>query len=127
MAISHGVTTRNAFADQVTTDIDKGSGAGKLQLLDTGDTVLCELTLNKPSFGAASNGIITLITAPAVTGTTVTAGTVTKFRMVDDLDAIIYQGTVTGVSGGGDLEIENDVLGIGDIVTFSSHSYTASP
>jgi hypothetical protein len=120
MAITHIVGTRNSLADQIDADI---GAAGVLRLLD--DTVtLLDIAFSNPAFGAAASGVITVTGTPS--GSVATGGTVDKFEFRSSGGAIVF-GSVTAVSGGGDLEITNTVLVASDTVTVTSLTYTAAP
>jgi hypothetical protein len=81
--------TQNALADALTVAIDAGTAATIKLYTGTqpatantalsGNTLLATFTLDDPSFGAASAGVITLAGVPRTT-TGVAAGTATFFR-----------------------------------------------
>ena len=125
MAISHSTTTRNALADSVGDATDAGAGAGVLVFQSAGAADLCSVPLAADAWGVAANGRITLA-APPGAGIVATAGTTTLFELRDGSAAVIVLGTVSGTSGGGDIEITNQVLAINDEITISSLTYDAA-
>lgn len=113
MAVRLPTGARNAACDAVVDRADAGSAAGKIRIY-TGSqpasandaatgTLLAEVTLQDPAFGAASSGVATLSDPAAVTaGATGTAG---WFRMLDSDNNTVLDGSVTATGGGGDLEL----------------------
>lgn len=122
---------RSSLADALRLLVDAGDGAGKIRVYsgsqpagpDTavaGQTLLAEFTLADPSFGAASNGVVTLASTPRTT-TGVAAGTASWFRMLDSDNVAIADGAVatsdaelnlntTTVSVGVNLEITGGTI-----------------
>lgn len=106
MAIRPANATRSAMANAITTRADLGAGAAKLRIYSgaqpaTGDTapsgtLLVEIPLPDPSFGAAVNGVITLNDPASVNITT--SGTAGWFRIVDSDNNNVIDGSV-GTSG----------------------------
>ena len=129
MAIAYSTTVRNNKMDQVTAAVDGGAGAGLLRIYDgtrpasggTATTLLAELTLSDPSFGAAASGVIT---ANSITGDTSAnaTGTATWFRIVDSNGTFIIDGSV-GTSGS-DLNLDAVSITTGDTVNVSSLTIT---
>lgn len=125
MAVTHGTPTRNAAADAVVDRVDGGAGAGELRLLTAGAAEVATLTFSDPAFGNAASGVAA---AAAITSdSSATGGTVALFAVVDSDANVIFQGTVTGVGGGGDIELSSVVIGAGETVSASAFSYTAMP
>jgi len=98
--------TRSAMADAIETYTDTGAGNAKLRIY-TGSqpasannaasgTLLVEITLVDPAFGAASAGVITLADPAAVAATT--SGTAGWFRVVNPGGATVFDGSA-GTSG----------------------------
>jgi len=108
MAVRLAVATANTLASAVTTAVDAGTGAGTLKIYtgsqpatgDTstgGSTLLATFTLNDPSFGAASNGVITLAGTPKTVAAAAT-GTAGWFRIETSTPGNVLDGSV-GTSG----------------------------
>lgn len=124
MAITHVTAVRNSLADEITTAVDAGAGAGELVLMTSGDTEVATLTMSDPSFGAASGGTIT---ANAISSdTNATGGTIALFKIQDSDANEIIRGTVTATGDGGDIELSSLSITAGDTVEISSFDYTAS-
>lgn len=132
MAITLATATRNAKADAAVDQIDGGTGAGSLQIRSdtrpvsandaaTG-TLLAEVILENPAFGAAASGVATLADPDAVTGAA--AGTATWFRVLDGDDATIFDGSVTATGGGGDLTLATTTISVGLSVDVTGGTYT---
>lgn len=130
MTIAYNTALRNARLDEVTTDLDAGTGAGKLRIYDgtrpaTGGaatTLLAELTFSDPSFPAASSGSMT---ANAITddSSANATGTATWFRLVDSDNNFVMDGDV-GTSGS-DLNLSSTSIASGATVSVSSFVLTA--
>lgn len=139
MAIRISSATQNAMVSAVSTLIDAGSSAAKLRIY-TGSqpagpgtaasgTLLLEVTLNDPSFGAPSTGTITAAQSPALSGTGVAAGTAGWFRIVDSTAAAgsglgVVDGSVTATGGGGDCQLSTTTISVGLAVAITSITIT---
>lgn len=132
MALTLATATRNAKADAAVDLIDAGTGAGSLQIRSgsrpasandaaTG-TLLAEVILEDPAFGAASSGAASLVDPAPVTGAA--AGTATWFRVLDGDDATIFDGSVTATGGGGDLTLATTTISVGLTVDITGGTYT---
>jgi|TARA_Y100000310_G_scaffold160698_2_gene160500 hypothetical protein len=105
MTIGFVTALRNSRADAIDTAVNAGSGAGKVRLYDgtqpatggTATTLLAELVMSDPAFGAASSGVLT---ASAITkdSSANATGTCTWFRVVDSDDNAVFDGDA-GTSG----------------------------
>jgi hypothetical protein len=129
MAIQLAVSTRNARLDAIETDL----GASPLLELRTGaapadcaaadsGTLLSSFALPADAFAAAASG------AKAKTGTWQdtgeAAGTAAHFRLKTSGGVCKVQGTVTATSGGGDLELDNTVIAVGQTITITTFELT---
>lgn len=131
--LKYATDLKNDQLDQVTTNIDQGSGAGTLRIYsgspptNPGDaatgSLLAELTMSDPSASAATSGTLTFssITADSTADNTGTAG---YFRIVDSNATVIVQGDVTGNGGGGDIELDNTSINAGQQVSVTSLEIT---
>lgn len=124
----------NAVADAVVDLVDAGAAAGKLKIYDgtapadagtalSGNTLLAELAMSDPAFGAAANGVATANTITDDSSADAT-GTATFFRVTDSNDVVIFQGEV-GTSGS-DLNLDSTSISAGVTVSVSSLTYTQS-
>lgn len=132
MAITLATATQNAACDAQVDRLDGGTGPGSLQIRSgtrpasandaaTG-TLLAEVVLENPAFGAASSGVATLADPDAVTG--VADGVATWFRALDGDDATVFDGDVTATGGGGDLTLATTTISIGLSVDITGGTYT---
>jgi len=115
---------RSSMANAVTAAIDAGSGPGLLRVYAgtrpagpdtavTSQTLLLEVELADPSFGAAANGVITLDASPALAAEGLADGTATWFRIVDSNDAAILDGKASAAGGGGNLILSTTTVSVG--------------
>ncbi|GIH69434.1 hypothetical protein [Sphaerimonospora thailandensis] len=126
-------SARNAAADAVRVLPDAGTG-GKLRIYagtqpagpDSGiggATLLAEIALAKPAFGAAAAGVVTLAGTP-LSATASGTGTAAWFRIVDSSGTAVMDGAV-GLSGSGaELILSATSLSAGITVTISSGTVT---
>lgn len=131
MAVRLAVATANSMATSIKTAIDAGPSFGTLKIYTgaqpaTGDTVesgtlLATFTLAKPSFGAASSGIITLAGTPLTVSASNT-GTAGWFRMYDSTGAKVMDGSV-GTSGA-QINLNTTSITSGVNVTITSGTIT---
>jgi len=126
MSLVHTTTVRNTLADAIDDAVNQGSGAGNIIVMESDDTVLSEITLDDPAFGAASSGTITLAGVPLEDTSADATGTAAKFQFRDSDDTEIFEGTITATGGGGDIEIDNTSIASGQIVRLTSYTYSAS-
>lgn len=132
MAVRISEAVRNAELDAITTAVDAGSGAGLLRIY-TGSqpataataasgTLLVEIALNDPSFGAASGGVITLDDDPQPGGAAVSDGTAGWARVLDSDETTVFDGSV-GTSGA-DFTINTAAITTGQTVKVTGGTLT---
>lgn len=130
MAVQLSVAVRNGRLDQLETtigtqpylDLRTGSQPVDCAAADTG-TELEHMQLPTDWLAAASSGSKSM--AGTWTGTVDAAGTVGHFRIKDSTDTTTHmQGSVTATGGGGDMEIDNVVLSVGQAITVTSFTLT---
>lgn len=131
MAIQLSVAARNARLDQIESTVGlsallrirTGAAPANCAAADTG-TVLATLALPSDWMAAASAG------AKAKLGTwedtsADAAGVAAHFRIYDTPGTTCHlQGTVTITSGGGDMELDNTNIAVGQQVTVTSFTLT---
>lgn len=106
MAVVYSIPCINNRLLGVVTTIDAGAGNGLLVLL-ANSTVICTITLQKPS-GTASGGVLTF-TGPLL-GTAAAAGSVTTAQFQDSTGAVVASGFTTGIPlSGSDIIISNGI------------------
>ncbi len=135
MALSLSTSARNGGAKGVTDVVDAGTAAGRLRIYTgakpsspndaaTG-TLLADVVLADPAFVAGAAGVRTLTDPGAVTGAA--AGNAGWFRILDsDLNAVV-DGTVTATGGGGDLQLSNVSIAVGQTVDISAGGTITMP
>lgn len=129
MTISHPTSVQNAAADAVVDSVDAGTidTAGDLQVLD-GTTVLAEIALQDPAFGAAASGEASLQGTP-LSNTASNSGTADGFKVRDKDNNEVFSGSagqkyaITGVSTANNtFDVDTDLtssLSPGDIIRVS--------
>jgi hypothetical protein len=136
MAITLETVSRNAACNAVVDQVDAGAAAGKLKVR-AGATVLATFTLEDPAFenaGTSAPGIARAFggdgTNPVSAGnplvtTGSAAGTADNYQVTDSDDTLYWSGTVTGTGGGGDLELNNTNIAVGQEVRVENWSHNA--
>jgi hypothetical protein len=127
MAISHPTPVRTDLASLILAKIDAGAGPGVLEIQNSGAAVLASVVLNKPA-GVVANGTITFDVDPLPKDTSGDAnGTAALFTVRDSAGLAVYSGTISGVGGGGNLEMISTQIVQGLPVELTAMSYSASP
>jgi hypothetical protein len=125
MAVTHPSAIRTILADTVVDSIDVG-GAGSLIFDTSGDVEVATLTFATPAFNAASGPTAAITTDSITSDTDAAGGIVAKFRMTNGSAADAgFLGVV--LTSGGDINLSSLDVGVGDTVSMSDLSYTASP
>ena len=112
---------RNAACDAVVDLVDAGSGAGKVRIRAS-STLLAEITLADPAFGAASTGVATGASFPRSDSSADASGTADNYQILDSDNNVIISGTVG--EGSGDISLDNTDIAAGQTVTLSSLTHT---
>ncbi len=124
MAVTYTTAVKNARLDAVTTKIDAGAGAGKLEIGTTGmATVLATITLNDPSAASASGGVLTLSGFPKSDTSADATGTAAAARIRDSDNTDIITGLTVGTSGT-DIVLDSTSITAGQTVTINSATIT---
>ena len=124
MSIIKSTSARNAACDAVVDLIDIGStyAQGSLKIYDSDSSVLVSLNMSNPAYGDATAGIST---AASITDSTAFAdGTATSFSIFDRDGTSVFDGTVTTLGGGGDLELNPNYLVSDATISIDSASFT---
>lgn len=118
---THSSLLRTAIVDAYNDALNRGAGAGTVQLFTAAfATLLVTLTFSDPA-GTTSAGVLTF---SAITqGTAVASGTTTLSRFRASTPTTEFEGT-TGTSGT-DVIITNDVIATNDVITSSGGTITA--
>jgi hypothetical protein len=126
MALVLTTILRDDLADQITLTIDAGPGVGALVFETSGDGEVATCDFVATSFGAAATGVITLQSTPR-SDLSAVGGTIAQFSIFADNGGTpvkILEGTVTGISGGGDIEITSLVIVATEQVDLTSLTIT---
>lgn len=102
-----GTAYLNSMVDDLVDAIDDGSGAGVLEIYDSGDVLLGTLTFSDPAFGDSAAGVATADTITKDDSADA-SGTADYFIAKDSDDNEIFRGSV-GESGSGEAVILNSV------------------
>jgi hypothetical protein len=131
MTVHLSTGARNASTAAVVARID-ANGAGSIKIYSgtqpaTGDTaaagtLLATVALAVPSFGTATSGTATGADPAAVTA--VASGTAAWFRVADGSGNGVFDGSVTGTGGGGDMTLSSTALSAGISVDLTSFTYS---
>ena len=130
------IAVRQAMGDAATALVDAGAGPGLLRIyagtipasvdnaLAGTETLLATLTFSDPAFGATDTSGVA--TANAMTGDSAAdaTGDATFFRIEDSAGNVLFQGDVTAMGGGGDLELNSVSVQAGVEVSISSLTIT---
>lgn len=139
MPLAPSITTaaRSAAANAVTLLVDAGSAAGRLRIYAgtppadvnaalSGNTLLADLQMSDPAFGAAASGVSTAAAITSDSSADAT-GTATFFR-VGAWDGAVFTPTFQGTCGtsGSDLNLSTVSITLGGVVSVTSLTYTQS-
>ena len=123
MAITYATDVKNDRLDAVTTQIDAGTGAGKLEIGTAGmAAVLATITLNDPAAPAAAGGVLTL-TMPQSDNSADADGTAAEARIRDSDNNDVITGLTVGTSGT-DIILDSVSITTGQTVTINSATIT---
>jgi hypothetical protein len=112
-----------ALADGGKLRIYSGSQPATAATAVSGQTLLAELTLGSPAFGAASNGVATANSITADSSADAT-GTAAWFRVVSSGGTGLWDGSVA--TSGADLNLDSVSIVAGGNVSVSSFTFTES-
>lgn len=121
MALTLETVLRNILADEITAQMDLGTGTSAMKLETSADGEVATIDFQNPSFGAAATGTITLLGIP-LSDTNATGGTVAQFSLYDRDGTKQLEGEVA-VSGK-DLDLSSLSVGATDTVELTSFTIT---
>jgi len=117
-------TPRNAACDAIVDLIDADGNMGRLKIYDTIDTtLLAEIHLGNPSFGASTAGVATGNSVSANETSAVNTGTAAEFVIESQAGTRILSGTV-GVGSDFDLNFNTVSINQGDAVNINTMTVT---
>lgn len=124
MAITEALTVRQQKTDLVVDLLDLGTAGanGTIGYLNSSNTTLATGNLANPAAGDADGSAISTFNAIGNAQVT-TAGTISKFRLYDRDGTQLIEGTVTGISGGGDIEITDTDVSVNELIQTDSLTY----
>lgn len=123
-----------AALDSLVDRIDLNSPPGKVRIYSgtppadadaalSGNTLLAELAMSNPAFGAAADsspGATATASAISNDASADATGTATFFRILDGSNNVVAQGAVTATGGGGELELNITTITAGVIVSITA-------
>lgn len=127
MALIHATTLRDTLANAVDDAINFGAtdAQGDFLLLAAADAQVAAIALANPAFDtAAGDGIIVLNSTP-LSDPAADGGVAIAFIFRNRNNVEQVRGSVTGIAGGGDIEMSSTTVGVNDTVTMTSFSYAA--
>lgn len=111
---------RNAQANAAVRLVDVGSdmSSGRIDLFSTTDATICRLILPRPAFMDATDA--TCAAYPISDATSLFDGTISWFSVVDRDATEVWNGTVSMLSGAGDLKLNSLAFPKDSTVTITS-------
>lgn len=104
MTLSVALATRALMLDGFEDSMEVGGGTANLTLYQT-NLSLCVFPLAATPFGAAVSDGIVLASAPISSTGTEVAGNANRFILTDQAGTTVLTGTISGIGGGGDIEV----------------------
>ena len=122
MAITNETLARDGLSNAFDVLVNTGSGTSTMIFRDD-TTNIVTFNLEDPAFGASSTGTITLSGLP-ITAAAVAGGTIDGFQILDQDAALLLSGSITGIAGGGDIEVTNTTVLNLQTLTITSFTYS---
>ena len=123
MAVVYSTALKNIRMDAVDTEINGGTGAGKLEIGTAAmASILATIDLADPSAPAASGGVLTF-TMPQSDTSADNTGTAAEARIRDGDDVDIITGLTVG-TGGQDIVLNSTSITITQQVTMNTAAIT---
>ena len=124
MAI-HTTAAKDALCNGIKDTIDADLSAGTIKLYLANETTLVSTVVLQYPCGVVSGGVLTFSTTMADSGAVGNASPVAHFKVTDNSGDEVFSGTVTGIGGGGEIELDDTTIDNGDTVTITSLTWTA--
>lgn len=128
MTLRINETLRHAMLTALAAAVDGGSGQGMIEIRSgtrpssltstVGTDLLVSFTIDDPSFGTPTAGVMTLVTSGGIPATAEDTGTATWARVLDSSFNVIFDGSV-GTSGA-DFIVNTTSITDGEEVTLLS-------
>ncbi len=122
MAVTYETAIKTARMQAVVTQIDEGTGAGKLKIRDGSNNILATFTLADPC-GTVSGAVLTFDFDPDISATAGANGTATNAIITDSDDETKISGLTVGV-GTGDIQLDSTSITSGQTVTITAGTIT---
>lgn len=122
MAVTYETAVKTARMQAVVTQIDEGTGAGKLKIRDGSNNILATFTLADPC-GTVSGAVLTFDFDPDISATAGATGTATNAIITDSDDETKISGLTVGV-GTGDIQLDSTSITNGQTVTITAGTIT---
>lgn len=122
MAVTYETAVKTARMQAVVTQIDEGTGAGKLKIRDGSNNILATFTLADPC-GTVSGAVLTFDFDPDISVTAGATGTATNAIITDSDDETKISGLTVGV-GTGDIQLDSTSITNGQTVTITAGTIT---
>jgi len=122
MAVTYSTAVKTARMTAVRDQIDAGSGAGKLKIRNSSNTILATITLGDPS-GTISGAVLTLSGFPRSDTSADATGTADNAIITDSDDTTCISGLTVGLSGS-DINLDSLSITAAQTVTLSSATLT---
>lgn len=129
MAVTYTTAVKTARMTAVRDQIDSGGAAGRIEILNSGGTViLATITLgySGASTGTISNGVLTLAGFPRSDTSADNTGTAALARIRTSTGTDIITGLTVGTSGA-DIILDSLSITAGQTVTLNSATITHAP
>jgi hypothetical protein len=127
---THPAAIRQSICNFVVDKLDVGSGArATLDFLTSTDVPVATVQMAVKATGAFGNADSNgKATANAMTADAdADGGVIAKYALKDCNGAIVIQGPVTGIGGGGDIELVSLIVTAHQTFTINTLTYTAPP
>lgn len=127
MAVTHASGIRDGIANLVADAHDVGSADDAVLELRDGSTVSVTFPLQDPAFGAASAAVVTAAGTPIEVQAEAAVSELDNFISRDQDGDPVLAGSVTMVGMGGDVEVTNTNVALGQDCSLESLTYEAPP
>lgn len=110
------------FANTILTGLGTLHDAGSIRYYDVTNVLLAELVFGATAFGAASGG---QSIANSITSESSAVGGVASYVNVvgSDTSSVLYNCTVSDLTGTGNIKMSTTTIGTGDMVRFATGAY----
>jgi len=122
MAVTYSAAAKTARMNAVVAQIDAGSGAGKIKIRNSSNTVLATIALADPC-GTVSGSVLTFSSMPRTDSSADASGTADNAIITDSDDTIIISGLTVGLSAS-DVILDSLSITGGQSVSISSMTLT---